>query len=340
MIIKREALKLIDPQHYKVPMYLAPVRQVNLAAPVASTVQQINIHLGQREGKGAEAFRLDNSYAMLVVRKARANLQAARIEKKLADNKKDADLQALADARIEAAQADVELADLDSQRLVVRMPFTGQVMKIHAPEGQAVRPGDLLATVGEVSKLVAEVPAEKATAVVGGTLEINIEQHPVKAKIEAVLPLNTRFDSLRDLGDELVSVIVAVDNLEARYQARQSVYTSLTPTDPVAVVNTTTVTNESDGQRKVQVLRDNTVRNVTVRVLARVGTEKVYVSGKFREGDELIVQSSKELTDGTSVKSLAGGGGGVPPDSSSGAKGTVRLGPASTTPAAKSGGGF
>lgn len=342
VVIKREALKLIDPLHYKVAIYLEPLRQIQLTAPVSGTVQQVAIRLGQREAKGAEAFRLDNAQAALQVRKVRANLQAARIDKKIADARKDPDLGALAEARIEAAQADVEMAEVESQRLVIRMPFTAQIVKIHAPEGQGVRAGDLLATIAEVSKLMVEVPVEKSNANIGGTIEINIEQHPVKARIEAVLPLSPRFDVLRDLGDELVSVVVGIDNLDSRYQARQTVRTSLQPIDPVAVVSTTTVSNESEGNRKVQVLRDNVVRNVPIRILAKIGTERVYISGKFREGDELIVQSSKELTDGTPVKSLTSSEQkttGEPTVEKGSKGGPVRLGPA-RQPTQSSKGGF
>lgn len=338
VIIKREALKLTDPQHYKVALYLEPVRQVDLTAPVAGLVQSVSARLGQREAKGAEAFRLENAQAGLILRKVRGNLQAAKVEKRIADGKKDADLIALADARVDAAQADVELAELESQRLVIRMPFAAQVVKIHAPEGQTVRPGDLLATIAETSKLVVEVPCEKQQANIGGTIEINIDQTPVKARIEAVLPLNPRFDVLRDLGDSLVSVVVAIDNLDVRYQARQSVYTTLQPLDPIVAVATSTVSNSSDGSRKVQVLRDNIVRNIPVRVHAKMGTERVYVSGKFRDGDELIVQASKELTDGTPVRALNASAGRTEADKAGG-KGPIRLGP-NPPPAGQKSGGF
>jgi hypothetical protein len=60
-----------------------------------------------------------------------------------------------------------------------------------------------------------------------------------------------------------------------------------------------------DGNRKVKVLRDNVIRDVIVRILAKVGTESVFVSARFNEGDEVILSSSRELADGTPLRAVA-----------------------------------
>jgi hypothetical protein len=64
------------------------------------------------------------------------------------------------------------------------------------------------------------------------------------------------------------------------------------------------VSNQADGNRRVQVLRDHIVRNLPVSILGKVGTERVFVAGRFREGDEVIVAASRELADGTPVRPL------------------------------------
>lgn len=342
VVIKRELLKLTDPRQFKVSLTLEPVRQIQLTASQAGIVQQVGIRLGVREAKGVEAFRLDNGESVLQIRRARSNLQVARIEKRLAETAKTigqqtADQLAIADARFDVAQAEVELAELRAQKLILRMPQTAQVTKIFVQEGQGVQAGDPLATLMDVSRLQAEIPLEKVAANIGGNLDINIEQHPVRAKIDAVLPLNPRFDVLRELGDELVSVVVSFDNLDGKYLARQAVYTSLQPFDPVTVVPTTTVSNDAEGHRKVQVLRDNIVRNIAVKIHAKVGTERVYVSGKFRDGDELIVNSSKELTDGTPVRPAAIAATPRTEDAAGAGKGTIHIGPSSPSKGTKEG---
>jgi hypothetical protein len=45
-----------------------------------------------------------------------------------------------------------------------------------------------------------------------------------------------------------------------------------------------------------------TVRDVPVELLGQVGPDRIYVSGPFRNDDELIVRSSRELPDGTRVR--------------------------------------
>ena len=65
--------------------------------------------------------------------------------------------------------------------------------------------------------------------------------------------------------------------------------------------------------------------NPNVKILAKVGTESVFVSGRFNEGDEVIVSSSRELADGTPLRALAAG-------SSASGGGSGRSGPPGTAP--------
>jgi hypothetical protein len=98
---------------------------------------------------------------------------------------------------------------------------------------------------------------------------------------------------------------VSVDNSAGKLHAGQTVYSDLIPLTPVALVPAACVSNVPDGNRKVKVLRDNVIRDVIVRILAKVGTESVFVSARFNEGDEVILSSSRELADGTPLRALA-----------------------------------
>lgn len=302
VVIKREAIALVDPKTYKVPLRLSPIKSIDLTAPIDGFVRNISIKPAQKATKEAEALRLDDARAALELKRAKANLTAAKIEKKVA--KSDADLIALADAHIEAAQAAVDLAQFDADRLIVRIPFNGEIHRVHVVDGQFVRAGDRLATLADTSRLQVEVPVERSKASAGGAVDLKVEEAPAKAKIEAVLPLDAQFEPLRELSESLASAVAVIDNAQGKFQAGQAVYTSLIPVTAVASVPTIAVTNQSDGNRKVQVLRDNVVRNVTVSVLAKVGTERVFVSGPFAGGDEVVVSTSRELADGTPVKAL------------------------------------
>lgn len=312
VVIKREALKITDPAVYKATMHLDPARSLELTAPTDGVVRTVSAKPGQKVKQQAEAIRLDDSRAALVLKRAKANLQAAQLEKKLAQAKANADEVALAEARLEAAGAEVDLAQLEADQLIVRAPFNGEFQRVHVVEGQFVRAGERLATLVDPSRLQVEVPAERAAATQGNTIDIRVEETAVKAKVESVLPLSARFDPLRELAGSPTSVVVSVDNSSGKLQAGQTVYSELIPDAPVVLVPSITISNVPDGTRKVQVLRDNVVRDIIVKVLAKIGTDSVYVTGRFASGDEVVLSSSRELTDGTPLRALlatAGAGG-------------------------------
>lgn len=309
VVIKREVLKLNDPRTYKVSLHLGAVRSVDLTAPVDGYVRNVAAKPGQRLKAQSEAVRLDDARQVLVQKRAKANLAAAQAEKKIAQAKNDAELTALAEARLEAAQADVDLAQFDAEQLVVRVPFNGEIQRIDVVDGQFVRAGDKLGTVIDASKLTVEVPVERGSAAVGSNIDIKVEETAVKARVESVTALAERFDALRELTVSPASAVVSIDNTAGKFFAGQTVYADLIPLSPVAMVPAGCVSNVADGSRKVQVLRDNVVRNLVVKILAKVGTESVFISGRFNDGDEVIVSSSRELTDGTPLRALAVGSG-------------------------------
>ena len=309
VVIKREALKLTDPHSYRVAMHLEAVRTVVLAAPADGYVRAVTAKPGQKLKAQGEALRLDDTRAALLLKRAKANLLAFQIEKKLAQAKNDAELASLADARLEAAQADLDLAQYESERLVIRGPFNGEIQRVDVVEGQFVRAGEKLATLIDPSRLVVEVPVERSGATPGSNVDIKVEETPVKARVDSVMALHEKFDPLRELTVSPASAFVSVDNTQGKLFAGQTVYSDLIPLAPVALVPSTSISNAAEGTRKVQVLRDNVIRNLPVKILAKVGNDSVFVSGRFNEGDEVIVGTTRELADGTPLRALAAGVG-------------------------------
>jgi multidrug efflux system membrane fusion protein len=322
VVIKREALKLTDPRSYRVSMHLDAVRTVELTAPVDGYVRAVSAKPGQKLKVQGEVLRLDDARAALVLKRAKANLLAFQIEKKLAQAKNDADLAALADARLEAAQADLDLAQFESERLVIRGPFNGEIQRVDVVEGQFVRAGEKLATLIDPSRLVVEVPVERAGATPGSSVDIKVEETPVKARVETVVALAEKFDPLRELTVSPASAIVSVENTQGKLFAGQTVYSDLIPLAPVALVPSGSISNAAEGNRKVQVLRENVIRNLPVKILAKVGNDSVFVSGRFNDGDEVIVSTTRELADGTPLRALAAGAA-----ASSGTGGSNRAAP-------------
>jgi membrane fusion protein, multidrug efflux system len=305
VVIKREPLTLIDARTYRVPLQLDPIRKLELVAPHDSVVRSISGKPGGKVPKETSVIQLDDAAAALRVKRAKANLQAARIEKKVADATKQPDAIELAQARLEAVEAELALEELAAQQLVLRARFAGELARINVSEGDYVRQGQVLAVLTDSTKLQVELPVDRESAKVGGPIKFQVEAAEMEGKISAVMPLAARFDPLRELSEGLVSVLVEVDNAGGKQFAGQGVFTSLIPNSTVAQIPAGAVANLPDGNRKVQVLRDNIVRTLPVIAHSRVGTESVWVSGPFKRGDELVVSTSKELADGTPVRPAA-----------------------------------
>lgn len=303
--IKREPLTLIEARMYRVPLQLDPVRTLELVAPVDGVVRSVSAKQGGRVTKESSVVQLDETAVTIRVKRAKANLLAARIEKKAADASKEESRIELANARLEVAEADVALEELAQQALSVRAKFAGEITRVLVGEGDYVRAGEPVAILIDSSRLVVELPVDRESSKQGGNLKIKVEANDVEGKISAVLPLAARFDPLREIAEGLASGIVEIDNANGKFFPGQGVFTNLIPAATVCEVPAAAISNLPDGNRKLQVLRDNIVRTLPVTVHSRQGADRAFVSGAFRKGDELIASSSKELADGTPVRPAA-----------------------------------
>lgn len=306
VIIQREALKLIEPDAYRVPLYLVPNRSLDLTPLMDGVVSAVLVKPGQRVSVQAEALRLDPAELQLIVDRAKANHRAAQIEAKIASGKNDPDLKELADARLQAAKADLDLATLRRERATIRAPFAGDTLRVHVVEGQLVRAGQPVLTIGDTSAMKVEVPVDRTQTQPGQTIDLRIEDRTVQGKVEAILPLAEKFEPLRDLVNSVASAVVVLDNARGEFKPGQTVYAPLIPRYPVAEVPNSAVQNGTDGTRNVQVVRENVIRDVPVEIFGSVGADRVHVSGPFAAGDEAVVSSSQPLADGSQIRAIAG----------------------------------
>jgi multidrug efflux pump subunit AcrA (membrane-fusion protein) len=215
----------------------------------------------------------------------------------------------------------VEIVQLQLDLTSLRSPLAGEVQRILVAEGQFVRAGDPLAIVADTSKVKVEIPVERVLAEAGKNISLKIETLETEGRIEAVLPLLPKFDILRDLFDSIASSLVVVENSDGKWKVGQTVYVPLIPRHAVVEVPMTSIGNLTDGQRKVQILRQNVVRDIPISLLGQVGATRTFVSGPFVEGDEVIYESTHQLNDGFQLKTAAGAAGtagadksGVPPN--------------------------
>jgi biotin carboxyl carrier protein len=300
IVIRRQPLHLRAPEKYQISMHLEPKQMVRIASPFDGTVKTILHKPGQKIETATEIARMDVTAKQLVLDRAKALHRAAELE---AGGGSATASKELAEAKLQAAKADLDLAAYWVEQGTLRSPFSGEVFGVLVSEGQVVRMGEPLVVVGDTGALTAEVPVDRAATQVGQNLSIKVEDQVASATVDAVLPLSARFEPLRDLLPSAALASVTLKNSGGTFKAGQTVYSPLIPRDPIADVPNSCIGNVGDGSHKVQVLRDSTVRDVVVTTLAPVGVERSFVSGTFRDGDEVIESASQELADGTVVRS-------------------------------------
>lgn len=302
VVIKREAAQLRDPKSYHVALQLRPVRAVELTSPIDATVAAIESGPGAKLEAQTTVLRLMATEQQLELARAKALYRVAQLELAGAKKSGDADQTALAEARLEAAKADLDLATFRHERSVIRMPFSATVYRVHVVDGQFVRAGDTLAAIGDASRLQVEIPVDRNTTKAGEPLEIRIEDQTVQGNVKAILPPADRFEPLRELVDSIASALVEIDNAGGKFSAGQTVYAPLVPRQPVTEIANSALINSEDGERKVRVVRSGVVRHLPVTLRGAVGDERVMVSGPFESGDEVVTSASQELPDGTQVR--------------------------------------
>jgi multidrug efflux pump subunit AcrA (membrane-fusion protein) len=331
--IKREACRVIDAHKYRVPLSMEAIQTVTLVAPFDATIKQIAAKTNSKVQPQSEIVRLDNTAQKLQFNRAQLALKQAQLEQKAAG--KEETIAALSQVKVDIAKIDVEICQSVLDQTSVRAPFAGEVQRLLVAEGQFVRAGDPIAIVADTSKMKVEIPVDRALAEIGKPFSLKVESSEVDGRIDSVLPLPAKFDVLRELFDSIASIVVVADNNDGKIKVGQTVYAAMIPRQPVVEVPTTSIGNLADGHRKVQVLRQSVVRDISVSLLGQVGTSRVFVSGTFAEGDEAIYESSHQLSDGFQLKNSAGLA------ASTGSTGIERSGaPTNPTPPPKTNAGF
>jgi RND family efflux transporter MFP subunit len=317
VVIERTPLVLRDPKTYQVAMHLEPVTSVRLVARLDGIVNNVLVKPGEKMSAQEEVVRMESRIRQLELERAKAAFQLAQLEHDAAAESQTSDVAA---ARLEVVRFDLRLAEERLDDTIVRAPFEGTVTAVHVVPGQFVRAGDPLVTLADLARLNVDMPVSRRDVKEGDSLDVRVEDETVTGKVAQVLPLSAPFEPLRDLFLSIATARVTVDG--GGLSVGQTVYSDLIPRNAVCEVPTAALLNTDDGQRKVQVIREEYVRDVVVQLLGQNGEDYVFVSGRFGPADELVVKTSEELFDGTRiVPSTAvetqGGPAGTPPVPSS-----------------------
>lgn len=304
--VETAQMELTSPDKYQIPVVFEPNRKVTVMAPADGILRTMSVPVGASVREMAEIGLLDRSEAAARVKVAQAEVkerEAALAEAKAAAPKSKAHVDQ-AEARLEAAKARVELEQVALDRCQLRAPFSGRVLAVLVSPGQYLPKGGAVAELADVSSLRALIPVDRTAVTPGNDVVLTVEGKSVTARVQAVLPLPESLAPLRELAAPLASAWVTVPNANATFEPGQRVISPAVPTGWLANVPTRAVREDAEASTgsSVQVVRNEFVADVPVRVLGSTGGERSQVSGPFRPNDVLIVASSVPLLAGTLIR--------------------------------------
>jgi multidrug efflux pump subunit AcrA (membrane-fusion protein) len=299
-------LEPVASDRYQVPVVFEPSRRVVVVAPADGIVRTLGVSAGASVRELAEIGQLDRAeaaarlkVAQAVVKEMQAALEATKAAPKAATTSITQ-----AEARLEAAAARAELERLALDRCTLRAPFSGRILAVSVSQGQYLPKGGSIAELADVARLRALVPVNRSAVSPGGEIRLWVEGKAVTGKVEAVLPLSESYAVLRELAAPLAAAWVTVDNPAEEFEPGQRVASPFLPSGPLAIVPSRSIHEDGDAARgpSIQVVRNEYVTDVPVRVLGSVGPERTQLSGAFRPNDLLIVSSSVPLLAGTLIR--------------------------------------
>jgi multidrug efflux pump subunit AcrA (membrane-fusion protein) len=300
--VETAPLELALPDRYNVPLVLEPNRRVAIMAMADGVVRSLGAALGASVRETQEIVQLDRTEAAARLKIAKAEVNEMQA---MAGSKPTGPETGVAQARLDAAKARAELAQLELDRCILRASFSGRILAYPVSPGQYVPKGTTLAELADVSSLRVLVPVDRTAVKEGGTVDLLLEGKTVAGKIQTLLPLPDVFAPLRELAMPWAAAWVTIANPDGKaYEPGQRVGDPFLPTTPIAVVPSRAVRRgeEKSSRSHIQVVRSEYVTNVPARVLGTVAAERVQVTGPFRTSDVVIVESSIPLAAGTLIR--------------------------------------
>ena len=226
IVIHRRRIHLRAPEKYQVPMHLDPVRTVRLAAPFDGTVKSILHKPGEHLESSAEVIRMDMTEKQLRLDRAKALYQVAKLEdeRSLGEGKTVDDRPAASrQGRTRSGRLLDGAGGHPGSRLIAKSCAST------CPKDRSSAWANRWRRVGDTSALTVEIPVDRNSTKAGQPMEIKIEDRTVPATVDAILPLASRFEALRDLVPSAASAVVVVPNTDGRLRPGQTVFSPLDP---------------------------------------------------------------------------------------------------------------
>ena len=300
---------------------LTAVREAEVRAETSGPVREVRVQAGQRVSGGTVLAKIDDVALNDAFLSARAAFRSADVA--LADAKRDSerderlhgagavserDLErsksrvATAEAALADARARLVSAQEQLEKATIRAPFTGVVSEREVSAGDVVQPGALLYTVVDPSsmQLEATVPAEQLQSLkVGTPVEFTVAGYGARRFQGRIDRINPSVDP----ATRQVRIYVTIPNrdqglvaglfTEGRVESQRKRTTAI----PVTALDPKGTTQEV---LKVDQAR---VRRVKVELGIRdLAAEMVEVVRGLSPGDTVLLGSSQELAEGTTVR--------------------------------------
>ena len=300
---------------------LTAVREAEVRAETNGPVREVRVQAGQRVSAGALLAKLDDTALNDAFLSARAAFRSADVA--LADARRDLerderlhragavserDLErsksrvTTAEAALADAQARMVSAQEQLRKTAVRAPFAGVVSEREVSAGDVVQPGALLYTIVDPSSLQLEatVPAEQLQSLkVGTPVEFTIAGYGTRRFQGRINRMNPSVDPAtrqvriyvtipnRDQG--LVTGLFTEGRVES--QRKRTIAIPITALDPKGTT------------QEVLRIEQSRVRRVKVELGMRdLAAEMVEVVRGLSAGDTVLIGSSQELAEGTTVR--------------------------------------
>lgn len=301
-----------------------PRFETNFGFRQGGEVRERDVEVGELVEPGAVLARLDSEDQQDAVRKAEANVFAARatLDNAVANRDRTQSLyprtatrQALdaaiaqantAQANVDAADAALRVANNNLDNRVLTANAAGVVTAVGAEVGQIVGGGQMVARVAQMKEKDAVFQVPESTIQAANRdmrIEVRLLSNPQSTTGGRVREISPVADPIT----RNFTVRVALDNPPEDFRFGSAVRgTVRVPGDPIARLPMTALFNQgNDPAVWVVSAADSTTKLVPVTV-QRFETQDFLVSKGLSEGDRVVVAGAQQLRPGMAVRLLEG----------------------------------
>ncbi|MFO1243525.1 MAG: efflux RND transporter periplasmic adaptor subunit [Rickettsiales bacterium] len=283
---------------------LASNESVELRSEITGRISEIKFDDGQVVEQGDVLFQLDDSVQKADLARAEANLKlgnnnlqrSSKLSKQGFSSKVTFEE---AEAELNLARANVQLAQANLDKTAIRAPFHGTVGIRRVSPGDYVAPGNLLANFDQIIPLKVEftVPERYLDKLQKGTLlELRADTHPGKVFKATVRAIDSRVSS----SSRSIMVQAITDNEERLLYPGQFVSINLPVTSKTTIVVPDQALIPLGVKNFVFLVVDGKAKRIEVQPGIRTKSQAEILSG-IKEGDTVITAGQQKLQDGVPV---------------------------------------